>query len=148
MEVILKEDVKGVGKTGQVVKVSEGYARNFLFPGKKAVVANAGALKEIQEMAKRKEVKTGEEEQKLRAQAEKLASVEITIVKKAADDNKIFGSVTEAEIAEELRKKGFVVDKTEVILDGHIKELGSKAVTLKFKHDITAVIRVLITKEK
>ncbi len=148
MEVMLKVDVKGVGRAGQVIKVSEGYARNFLFPSNKAVTATPGVIKELQAKLERKKEKVSDEEIFLKEQAAKLAVVEITIKKKAHDDGKIFGSVTEAEIADELVKQGFKVDKHEVALDGHIKELGIKTVGLKFKHEIAAKIKLSVIKEK
>jgi large subunit ribosomal protein L9 len=148
MEVMLKVDVKGVGRAGQVIKVSEGYARNFLFPSNKAVVATPGVIKELQAKLERKKEKVSDEEVFLKAQAVKLAAVEITIKKKAHDDGKIFGSVTESEIADELIKQGFKVDKHEVALDGHIKDLGIKTVNLRFKHEITAKIKLSVTREK
>jgi large subunit ribosomal protein L9 len=148
MEVMLKVDVKGVGRAGQVIKVSEGYARNFLFPSNKAVVATPGVIKELQAKLERKKDKVSDEEAFLKEQALKLASAEITIKKKAHDDGKIFGSVTESEIADELVKQGFKVDKHEVALDGHIKDLGIKTVNLKFKHEITAKIKLSVIKEK
>ena len=148
MEVMLKVDVKAVGRAGQVINVSEGYARNFLFPSNKAVIATPGVIKELQAKLERKKEKVSDEEVFLKAQALKLASVEITIKKKAHDDGKIFGSVTETEICDELTKQGFKVDKHDVALDGHIKELGEKVVELKFKHEITAKIKVQVIKEK
>ena len=148
MEVMLKVDVKGVGRAGQVIKVSEGYARNFLFPSNKAVIATPGVIKELQAKLERKKEKLSDEEVFLKEQSAKLASVEITIKKKAHDDGKIFGSVTEAEIADELTKQGFKVDKHDVDLDSHIKELGIKTVALKFKHEITAKIKLSVVKDK
>lgn len=148
MEVMLKTDVKGIGRAGQVINVSEGYARNFLFPSNKAVAATPGVIKELQAKLVRKKEKLSDEEVFLKEQSAKLASVEITIKKKAHDDGKIFGSVTEAEIAEELVKQGFKVGKHEVVLDGHIKELGIRMINLKFKHEIEAKIKLSVVKEK
>ena len=148
MEVMLKVDVKGVGRAGQVIKVSEGYARNFLFPTNKAVAATPGVIKELQAKLERKKEKLSDEEVFLKEQAVKLAVVEITIKKKAHDDGKIFGSVTEAEIADALTAQGFKVDKHDVDLEGHIKELGIKTINLKFKHEIAAKIKLSVIKEK
>ncbi len=148
MEVILKEDVKGVGKAGQVVKVSEGYARNFLFPGKKAVEATPGAIKNIKLQADQKTEKKHEEEQYLRQLASKLDGVEVTIKKKAAEDDKLFGSVSESDIVDELKKLNYNLDKKSIALSGHIKELGMKNVTVRLRHDIEAKIKVWIVKDK
>jgi large subunit ribosomal protein L9 len=148
MEVVLKVDVKGVGRAGQVVKVSEGYARNFLFPGKRAVAATPGVVKELKAMVERKKEKMSDEETALRALAAKLVDVEITIRKKASDDDKLFGSVSDQDIADELTKQGYKVGKHDVVLDDHIKELGMKNVNLKFKFDITSKIKLWVVKDK
>jgi large subunit ribosomal protein L9 len=148
MEVILKENVKGIGRAGDIVKVSEGYARNFLFPSKKAVPATAGAVKDVQLKESRKEEKAKDEDKYFRQLATKLDGVEITIKKKASDDDKLFGSVTEADIADELKKAGFELDKQSIVMEGHIKELGLRTVTVKFKHGIETKIKVWVIKDK
>jgi len=148
MEVMLKTDVKGIGRAGQVINVSEGYARNFLFPSNKAVIATPGVIKELQAKLARNKEKVSDEEAHLRDLSGRLADVEITIKKKAHDDGKLFGSVTEAEIADELSRQGYKVDKHDVVLEGHIKELGMKMVNFKFKYDIPAKIKLWVVKEK
>jgi large subunit ribosomal protein L9 len=148
MEVMLKTDVKGIGRAGQVINVSEGYARNFLFPSNKAVIATPGVIKELQAKLARNKEKVSDEEAHLRDLSGRLAGVEITIKKKAHDDGKLFGSVTEAEMADELSRQGYKVDKHDVVLEGHIKELGMKMVNLKFKYDIPAKIKLWVVKEK
>jgi large subunit ribosomal protein L9 len=148
MEVILKENVKGIGRTGDIVKVSEGYARNFLFPSKKAVPATAGAVKDAKLKETHKEEKSRDEDQYFRQLATKLDGVEISIRKKASDDDKLFGSVSESDIADELKKAGYELDKQSIILDGHIKELGLRNVTVRFKHNIETKIKVWVIKDK
>jgi large subunit ribosomal protein L9 len=148
MEVILKEDIKNIGKAGQVVKVSEGYARNFLFPGKKAVQATAGAIKQMQTQSAQKKEKQNEEEQYLRQLASKIDGIEVVIKKKAAEDGKLFGSVSDADIVDELKKLNYDIDRKSIIIDGHIKEIGMKTVTVRFRHDIEAKIKIVITKDK
>jgi large subunit ribosomal protein L9 len=148
MEVILKENVKGLGKAGEIVKVSEGHARNFLFPSKKAVPATAGAVKDVRQKESGRVEKANDEEKYFRQLASKIDGVEITIRKKAAEDDKLFGSVSEADIAEELKKAGYELDKQSIILDGHIKELGMKVVEVRFKHNIESKIKVWVIKDK
>lgn len=148
MEVILKEDIKNIGKAGQVVKVSKGYARNFLFPGKKAVQATAGAIKQMQTQSAQKKEKQNEEEQYLRQLASKIDGIEVVIKKKAAEDGKLFGSVSDADIVDELKKLNYDIDRKSIIIDGHIKEIGMKTVTVRFRHDIEAKIKIVITKDK
>lgn len=147
MDVILKEDVKNLGKAGQVVKVSEGFARNFLFPANKAVVATENGVKAIQESVKRKEEKSKEEENKAREAAAKLIGKEVTIRKKAAEDNRLFGSVAEGDIAAEINKLGFSVDKSMISMPKHIKETGHHEVVVKFGHAIEARVKLNVERE-
>ncbi|MGD0566073.1 MAG: 50S ribosomal protein L9, partial [Candidatus Goldiibacteriota bacterium] len=88
------------------------------------------------------------EDKYFRQLATKLDGVEITIKKKASDDDKLFGSVTEADIADELKKAGFELDKQSIVMEGHIKELGLRTVTVKFKHGIETKIKVWVIKDK
>jgi large subunit ribosomal protein L9 len=147
MEVILKEEIKNLGKAGQVVKVNDGYARNYLLPSGKAVIATEKGVKAVQEQVKQKQEKISAEEQAVKDLTEKLNSVEITLKKLASDDDKLFGSVTEAEIADELKKAGYAVDKTSIALEKHIKELGVFSVPLKFKFDRQAKVKLWIVRE-
>jgi large subunit ribosomal protein L9 len=147
MEVILKEDIKNLGRAGEVVNVNEGYARNFLFPSKKAVPATGGNMKAIQEQSKKKQEKIKQEIDKASESARKLAGVEITIRKKASEDNKLFGSVSEADIAAELVKLGHQVDRANIKLEKHIKELGITDVLVHFKADAETTVKVRVVQE-
>ncbi len=147
MEVILKEDVKGLGKTGEIVKVNDGYARNFLLPSKKAVPATEGNAKMVKEQARKKQEKAKQEDDLAAAAAGKLAGVEITIKKKASEDNKLFGSVSESDIAEELQKLGHQVEKSNVRLEKHIKEPGLFKVAVHFKGGAEARVKVKVIGE-
>jgi large subunit ribosomal protein L9 len=147
MEVILKEAVKNLGKAGDVVRVSEGYARNFLFPSKKAVPVTGGAVKAVQEQARRREEKVKAEFDHAKEEAKQLSGAVIRIKKKASPDGKLFGSVAEADIAAELEKLGHKVDKSHVKMDKHIKEPGTYDVTVHFKGEAGAVIKVTVEKD-
>jgi len=147
MDVILKEAVKNLGKAGDVVKVSEGYARNFLFPAKKAVPVTAGVLKSVQDQVKKKEEKIQTEASLAAEAAEKLAGVEIIIKKKASDDGKLFGSVSESDVAAELIKLGHKVDKSNIRMVKHIKEPGTFDVTVHFKGESEAIIKLKVEKQ-
>jgi large subunit ribosomal protein L9 len=148
MEVILKEEVKKVGKPGEVVKVADGYARNFLFPQEKAIPVTAKNLKSIQEELKRRAIKTEAKNDKLKGAAGNINGKEVTIKKLAHEDNnKLFGSVSEAEIAGALKAAGYEVEKSNIVTGKHIKELGTFDVTVRFKGDIEAVIKVNVIKD-
>ena len=146
MEVILKEAVKNLGKAGDVVKVSEGYARNFLFPAKKAVPVTGGVMKAVQEQVKKKEEKAKAEDSQAVLAAKKLADVEIIIKKKASEDGKLFGSVSENDVAAELLKLGHKVDKSNIRMEKHIKEPGTYPVKVHFKGAAEAEIKVRVEK--
>ena len=147
MEVILKENIKNLGKAGEIVKVNEGYARNFLIPHGKAVIATDKGVKELQDKVKRKQELVSGEETKVKELAAKLNGREIILTKKASEDNKLFGSVTEVEIAEELKKIGFESEKHNIIMEKHIKETGTYTVPVKFKFNQEAKVKVTILKE-
>ena len=147
MEVILKEAVKNLGKAGDTVKVSEGYARNFLFPGKKAIPVTDGAAKAVQAQVKRKEEKVKAEDNVAVEAAKKLNNTEILVKKKASDDGKLFGSVSENDVASELAKLGFQVDKSNIKMEKHIKEPGVYEVVVHFKGLAEAKVKLKVEKQ-
>ncbi len=147
MEVILKENVQKLGKAGDVVKVADGYARNFLLPQSKAIAVTEKNIQTIQEQLKKKQAKKKEEEIKLNETVEKLSEVEVTIKKLASEDDKLFGSVSESDIAEELSKQGVEVEKGSIVLEKHIKELGVFKVPVKFKQGAEAKIKVWVVRD-
>jgi len=142
VKVIFLQDVKGKGKAGEVKDVSEGYARNFLIPRKMAVEANDANLKQL-EMKKKSKAKRAqkefEEAQALKAQIEKT---EITLSAKSGEGGRLFGSITSKQIAEELKKKGFNIDKRKIDLNEPIRTLGYTDVPLKLHPKVTAVLKV------
>lgn len=147
MEIILKETVKNLGNAGDIVRVSEGYARNFLFPSNKAVPATGNSVKAVQDQVRKKQEKARKEDDTAAANAEKLKGVEIIITKRASEDNKLFGSVTEADIALELKKLGHPVDKSNIKIEKHIKEPGTYDVLVHFKHEAVAKIKLRVEGE-
>lgn len=146
MEVILKEAVKNLGKAGDIVKVSEGYARNFLFPGKKAIPVTGGAAKAVQEQVKKKEEKARAADNSAHEAAKKLEGAVIIIKKKASEDGKLFGSVAENDVAAELVKLGHKVDKSNIRMEKHIKEPGVHDVVVHFKGAAEAKIQIKVEK--
>lgn len=146
MEVILKEDIPSLGKAGDVVKVAEGYARNFLLPQKKALEATSSALKALareKEVQEKKLKKLGEEATKLK---EKLDALTLVITQNVGEQDKLFGAVTSEDIITALGKEGFSVDKKKIVLDEPIKSLGIFPVPIKLSSDVEATIKVHVTK--
>jgi large subunit ribosomal protein L9 len=148
MQVLFLHDVPGVGKAGEVKKVNDGYARNFLLPRKFAVVASDGAVKQseqIKEAAVRRDAKTLGEAKVLAALIEKVT---LTFHAKAGEGDRLFGSVTAADIADALaRDKGITVDKRKIALDTPIKDLGNHTVAIKLHPDVSAQVMVAVEKE-
>ncbi|MDP2600171.1 MAG: 50S ribosomal protein L9 [Deltaproteobacteria bacterium] len=146
MEVILKEDIKSIGKAGEVVKVKPGFARNYLFPQGKAVAAGEGNLKELEHhkravQARQSKLKKGAEEL-----AASLAGLSITVKKEAGEGDKLFGSVTTKDIADALRREKITVDKRSIELKEPIKQLGIFEVPVRLHAEVTASLKVLVVK--
>ncbi|MBR3876437.1 MAG: 50S ribosomal protein L9 [Clostridia bacterium] len=145
MKVILLCDVKGQGKKDQIVNVSDGYARNFLFPQKKAVPADAKATNELKNKEESKQFKINEDRKAAMALAEKINNVEIEVVMGHGADGRLYGSVTAKDIAEQLNKKlGIEVDKRKILLKDSIRAYGKHDVTLKILGEINAKFIVYV----
>jgi large subunit ribosomal protein L9 len=147
MEVILREDVEKLGHRGQVVKVTPGYARNFLLPRRIAVPAT-GANKKIVDQEReaylRREAKVQNDAQDL---GKLLSSVELTIAQKAGENDQLFGSVTVADLAAALEKKGYNIDRKKIQLDEPIKTLGEFKVGVKLHKEVTVELPVHVVRE-
>lgn len=144
MEVILREDVKGLGKAGQVVKVKPGYGRNFLLPNNLAYEATEGNKKKIAAENAAKNAKLAAEKGEAEAFAARLAAVTVAITAKSGDEGKLFGSIGGNDIAEALAKLGHTVDKRKIELEHPIKSVGEHAVVVKLHHDVVARVRVAV----
>lgn len=148
MQVILREEVKSLGKAGEVVKVKDGYARNFLFPQGKAVQAdpkNLKALEHHQKAATARQAKLKKQAEEL---AQKLSQVSLTIRRQAAgEEEKIFGAVTTKDIADALRQENLIVDKKGIELAAPIKQLGIFEVPVKLHPEVKATVKVWVVKE-
>lgn len=145
MKVILLCDVKGQGKKDQIVNVSDGYARNFLFPQKKAVPADAKATNELKNKEESKQFKINEDRKAAQALADKINNVEIEVVMGHGADGRLYGSVTAKDIAEQLNKKlGIEVDKRKIVLKDSIRAYGKHDVTLKILGEINAKFVVYV----
>lgn len=148
MKVVLLQDVKGQGKKDQIIEVSDGYARNFLFPKKLAAVADAKVLNDIKNKEAAKQRKIELEKQAARETAEKLSGIMVKIKVKegAAGDGKFYGSVTTKDIAEALSEQhGIEIDKRKIVLDDAIKAYGTYTVDVKLYPEISGKINVLVT---
>lgn len=148
MKVILVQDIKSVGKKGQIIDASDGYARNFLLPKKLAVVADATNLNELKTKQDANKYKRDMTMASAKELAEKMKNFELIFKMKAGGNGKAFGSVTAKDIADELNKKYFVeVDKKKVCLDEAIKALGVYNIEIKLFEGISGVIKVNVIAE-
>ena len=149
MKVILQQDVKGQGKKGQMVEVSEGYARNFLLPRKMAVEATAENVNTMKMQDKAKAARLAEEKAAAQALAERLEGVQVKIKARAGQGGKLFGSITSKEISEELKAQfGLDVGKSKIVLSDPIKSFGAFDVKCKLGSEVSGVIHVLAIEDK
>ena len=146
MKVILSEDVKNLGIMGEVVNVSDGYARNFLFPKKFAVEANTKNLKEFEHNKKIIKERAAKIKESFKSVADKLSSLSLTIKAKTGEDDKLFGSVTNMNVAEALALAGFDIDKKKIVMEP-IKKLGEYSVTIKLHTDLSAEVKINVVQE-
>ena len=143
MKVILTQDVKSQGKKGDIINVSDGYARNFLFPKKLAIEADAKALNEIKRKNEAQQFRLATERAEAEKLAEKLNGTMIDFAIASGSDTKLYGSVTSKEIAEKLTQKfGVSIDKRKILLDKPIKNYGIYTLDIKLYPDVTAKIKV------
>jgi large subunit ribosomal protein L9 len=147
MEVILREHVDNVGRRGEVVKVADGYARNYLLPRKLALLATEGNKKQIEREKVKFEAKETEERGAADAIAQRMANVEIEIPRKVGETEALYGSVTTADVAEALAARGFEIDRRKVQLHEPIKKLGEFDVPVKLHRDVVAHLKVRVVAE-
>ncbi len=147
MEVILNKDVDRLGRSGQVLKVKDGYARNFLFPNGLALPATPDNLKKV-EAAKQKRL---QEEGRIRKEAEdlkaKLESLSLTMPVLVQEDEKMYSSITANEIVQALKDEGITLEKSAILLDEPLKSLGIYQVAVKLHREVTASVKVWIVKK-
>ena len=148
MEVILREDVEKLGSRGQVVKVADGYARNFLLPRRLAVPAteaNKKIVEQERQAALRREAREKAAAEEL---ARMLSGLVLSTTQKAGEADQLFGSVTSKDIAELLEKQGYQIDRKKILLDHPIKTLGEHKVTLKLHREVSVEITVNVNREE
>ncbi|MDP2276891.1 MAG: 50S ribosomal protein L9 [Nitrospirota bacterium] len=147
MKVILKEDVKNLGKMGDIVNVAEGYARNFLIPKKLAVEAITENIKELEHQKKVIQEKAKKQKNSAQTLSEKIASLNLTIKAKAGEEEKLFGSITSMDIASALKNEGIDIDKKKISIEEPIKRLGAYTVSVKVHSDITTQLNIAVVAE-
>lgn len=148
MIVILNRDVKGTGKAGDVVKVSDGYARNMLLPKGYAKEATEGNIRSLEKQKAIAAEKKAEEKARAEEQAEKIAGLSVLIKTKAGDGGRIFGSITSKDIAEALKAQhGIDIDKKKIQLDAPVKQTGELEVGLKLYYEVNARLKVIVEAE-
>ncbi len=148
MKIILREDIHGLGASGELVTVRDGYARNYLLPKKLAVAATD---KNVRQMEHEKRV-IAAHQAKLRASAtavaEKLAQADIKIARKVGDQDKLYGSVTALDIADALAEKGVRIDRREIVLAEPIKAIGSYEIDVRLHHDVIGKVKLEVVAEE
>ena len=147
MEVILREHIDHLGRRGDLVKVADGYARNYLLPRKMALLATAGNRKVIEREKVKFDTNEAEEQKIAQAVADRLANVEIEIARRVGETDALFGSVTNADIAEALAAKGFDIDRRKLQLTDPIKKLGEFSVPVKLHRDVVVPVKVKVVAE-
>jgi len=144
MKVILLQDVKGKGKKGQMIEVSDGYARNFMLPKKMAIEATTDAINTMRMNDKATQERIAREKAEALATANKLREMTVTVTAKGGGNGRLFGSVTNQEIADALAKTGIKLDKRKIQINDTIKNVGIYTVTCKLGYEITAPLTVKI----
>ncbi|MBP3495001.1 MAG: 50S ribosomal protein L9 [Clostridia bacterium] len=148
MKVVLLQDVKAQGKKNQIVEVSEGYARNFLFPKKLAVIADAKAINDVKNKEDSKNHKLALERADAKALSEKISACNVKITADAGNDGRFYGAVTAKDISEALKSQfGIDVDKRKIVLDAPIKAFGTYKLDVKVYTEISAKLTVMVTEK-
>ena len=149
MKVILQQDVKGQGKKGQMVEVSDGYGRNFLLPRKLAVEATAENINTMKMQDKAKQARAAEEKAAAQAAAERLKNCQVKVPARAGQGGKLFGAVTGKEISDALKAQyGLEISKSQLVLAAPIKAFGSYEVKCKLGSEVSGTVYVLVTEAK
>ena len=147
MEVILREHVDNLGRRGEIVKVADGYARNYLLPRKLALLATDGNKQRIAKERVKFEAVEAEERKIADAMAARMNNLELQISRKVGETEALYGSVTSSDVGEALAKKGFEVDRRKIQLQEPIKRLGEFDIPIKLQRDVTATVKLKIVAE-
>lgn len=147
MKVILKKDIARLGKSGEVVSVKDGFARNYLLPQGLAFLASAANLKMVEQEKKRSLLHQEKEKEQAQDLAQKISSISCTISVQAGQDGKLFGSVTSQDIAQAYKLEGLNIDKRKIELTEPIKEVGVFKINIKLHPEVTAEAKIWVVKE-
>ena len=147
MEIILQEDVDKLGTRGQVVNVANGYARNFLLPRKLGIEATPGNMKRLEKMRATFAKKEATEKEAAQKLAELLSAVSLSFTRKAGENDQLFGSVTSGDVADALAAQGFQIEKRKIMLADPIKVVGEYQIPIKLHREITATVKLTVSKE-
>lgn len=147
MELILREDVEKLGRRGDVVKVADGYARNFLLPRGLGMAVTASNKAMIDKERKAHEARLAKEKAEFESLAARIATLRYVAPRKVGDNDVLYGSVTGADVAEFLKGKGIEIDKRRVVLEEPIKTLGEHEVKIRLHPEVHASVKLLVTKE-
>jgi large subunit ribosomal protein L9 len=148
MKIILKEEVENLGHRGAVVTVKDGYARNYLLPKGLAMRFTPGAQKVLEQERRMYELRMLKAKEAAQAVAEKLGAVELTVAKRAGDQEVLYGSVTPTDIAELFKAQGFVVEKRRIVLHEPIKKLGDFDIHIRLHPEVVPVVKLHVVKEE
>ena len=147
MEVILRDHVDNLGKRGEIVKVADGYARNYLLPRKLALLATEGNKKHVEREKVKFEARESEEKKVAEALAARLATVEVVIARRVGETEALYGSVTSADIADSLLAKGFEIERRKLHLPDPIKKIGDVDVPVRLHREVVATLKVRVVAE-
>ena len=147
MEVILREDIQTLGRRGDVVKVAEGYGRNYLLPRGMAMAVNDSNKAMIEKEKKAHVARLAKEKSEFEALAQRIASLRFIAPRKVGENDALYGSVTSGDVGEFLKAKGIDIDKRKVQLEEPIKKLGEHEVAIKLHPEVVATLKLLVTKE-
>jgi large subunit ribosomal protein L9 len=147
MQVILKQKIQGLGDRGDVVKVKEGYARNFLFPKGLALISTPSQRRVLDEESRLHVVRDVKLKQGVQALAEKMKGLSCTLVVQAGEEDKLYGSVTGHDIAKAISDQGFAIDHKQVVLEEPIKKLGVYSVSIRLHREVEVPVKIWVVKE-
>ena len=148
MKIILRQDMDELGLEGETVNVAKGYARNYLIPKGIALVANESNIKLMEMQKKKIEVKRIKQKESAEKISAEIANLTINISQKVGEEDKLYGSVTSMDIAEEMEKKGISIDRRKIVLDKPIKSIGEFDVPIKLHPEVTGTIKVVVSPEE
>jgi large subunit ribosomal protein L9 len=148
MQVILRDDMDNLGKSGEVVNVRPGYARNFLLPRGHAILATASDVTRVEHEKRVIAARTAKLAKEAQGEADKLSKVSVSIARAVGEEDKLYGSVTTRDIAEALQAQGVTVDAKKIVLDEPLKALGMSEVVVKLGRGVNATIKVWVVKKE